>query len=58
MAKTAEQALAVEQLRLSKVESLKTDPLEVFRKILGFEPTDYQKELIELFQRNQFVAAR
>jgi hypothetical protein len=57
-AKLREQALAVEQLRLSKVESLKTDPLEFFRQILGFEPTDYQKELIELFQKNQFVAAR
>ena len=22
------------------------------------EPTDYQKELIELFQKNQFIAAR
>ena len=36
-----EQALAVEAERLSRVESLKTDPLEFFRQILGFEPTDY-----------------
>ena len=50
--------LAVEQERLSKVETLKTDPLEFFRQVLGVEPTDYQKELIELFQKNQFVAAR
>lgn len=57
-ARLREQALAIEQLRLSKVESLKTDPLEFFRQILGFEPTDYQKEIIELFQKNQFVAAR
>lgn len=57
-AKLREQALAIEQLRLTKVESLKTDPLEFFRQVLGFEPTDYQKELIELFQKNQFVAAR
>jgi phage FluMu gp28-like protein len=53
-----EHVLAVEQLRLSKVESLKTDPLEFFRQILGFEPKDYQKELIELFGKNQFIAAR
>ncbi len=53
-----EQALAVEQLRLSKVESLKADPLEFFRQVLGFEPTAYQRELIELFRTNHFIAAR
>lgn len=53
-----ERALAIEQLSLANVEALKTDPLEFFRQVLGFEPTDYQKELIELFQKNQFVAAR
>ena len=57
-AKLHEQAIAVEMERLSKVECLKTDPLEFFRQVLGFEPTDYQKEFIELFQQNQFVAAR
>ncbi|MCW4024941.1 MAG: terminase family protein [Candidatus Bathyarchaeota archaeon] len=56
--KLREQALAIEMERLSKVESLKTDPLEFFRQVLGVEPTDYQKELIALFQKNQFVAAR
>ena len=44
--------------RLNKVETLKTDPIEFFRQVLGVEPTDYEKELIELFQKNQFVAAR
>ena len=57
-AQLREQALGIESLRLSKVETLKTDPLEFFRQVLGVEPTDYQKELIELFQKNQFVAAR
>ena len=57
-AQLREQALAVESERLSKVETLKTDPLEFFRQVLGVEPTDYQKELIELFQKNQFIAAR
>ena len=58
MLKLREKAFAVESARLSKVETLKTDPLEFFRQVLGVEPTDYQKELIELFQKNQFVAAR
>ena len=53
-----EQAMAIESERLSKVETLKTDPLEFFRQVLGVEPTDYQRELIELFQKNQFIAAR
>ena len=57
-AQLREQALAIESARLSKVETLKTDPLEFFRQVLGVEPTDYQKELIELFQKNQFIAAR
>ena len=53
-----ENAIAIELVRLSKVETLKTDPLEFFRQVLGVEPTDYEKEFIELFQKNQFVAAR
>ena len=57
-AELREKAFAVESARLSKVEILKTDPLEFFRQVLGVEPTDYQKELIELFQKNQFIAAR
>jgi hypothetical protein len=32
--------------------------LSFFRQVLGVEPTDYQKELIALFQKNQFMAAR
>ena len=57
-AQLREQALAIESERLSKVETLKTDPLEFFRQVLGVEPTDYQKELINSFQENQFIAAR
>jgi phage FluMu gp28-like protein len=56
--KLREQALAIESERLSKVDTLKTDPIEFFRQVLGIEPTDYQRELIELFQKNQFIAAR
>jgi hypothetical protein len=53
-----QESLAIEMKKLSKVECLKTEPVEFFRQVLGVEPTDYQKELIELFQKNQFVAAR
>jgi phage FluMu gp28-like protein len=56
--KLREDVNVIEQQRLSKAETLKADPLEFFRQVLGVEPTDYQKELIELFQKNQFVAAR
>jgi hypothetical protein len=48
----------IEDARGQQVEELKTNPVEFFRQILGFEPTDYQKELIQLFQENQFLAAR
>ncbi|MEM3697392.1 MAG: terminase family protein [Candidatus Bathyarchaeia archaeon] len=34
------------------------DPTEFCTKILGFTPTPYQKQLIRLFQTNQFIAAR
>ena len=57
-AKTREEIDSLETDRLSKVETPKTDPLEFFCQILGVEPTDYEKELIEPFQKNQFVAAR
>jgi len=41
-----------------KIEELKTSPIEFFRQILGFEPFSYEKEFIELFEKNQFIAAR
>jgi phage FluMu gp28-like protein len=44
--------------RKRKVEGLKREPAEFFRQILGFEPFNYQAELIELFEKNQFLAAR
>ena len=42
----------------NNVEKLKKKPSEFFKQILGFEPYNYQKELIELFENNQFLAAR
>jgi hypothetical protein len=40
------------------IEDMRSDPVEFFKQILGFEPTEYQRELIRLFLENQFVAAR
>ena len=34
------------------------DPIEFFEEVLGFKPTDYQKQLTTLFLEKQFVAAR
>ena len=42
-AKTGEDIDSLQTDRLSKVETLKTDPLEFFRQILGVELTDYEK---------------
>jgi phage FluMu gp28-like protein len=49
---------SVEAVRLSKVERLKSNPTEFFKQVLGFEPFSYQLELIDLFEKNQFLAAR
>jgi len=55
---TREDVISLEKNRLGRVETLKTDPLEFFHQVLHVEPTDYQKKLVELSQKNQFVAAR
>jgi hypothetical protein len=34
------------------------NPLDFFEQILGFKPTDYQKQLTSYFMEKQFVAAR
>jgi phage FluMu gp28-like protein len=47
-----------ESARSRQVDELKTNPTEFFRQILGFEPTAYEKQLIEFFRENQFIAAR
>ncbi len=49
---------AEEAVRMGKVEEVKSDPVAFFRQILGFEPFSYQKELIRMFEQNQFIAAR
>jgi phage FluMu gp28-like protein len=41
-----------------QVEDLKGDSVGFFRECLGFRPTDYQLELIDLFEKKHFIAAR
>ena len=48
----------VEDEEVKKARRLSKDPVEFFRQIVGFEPTDYQIALIHLFLENEFVAAR
>jgi hypothetical protein len=46
----------VEQER--KLEELKSEPVKFFKEILDWKLTDYEEELVELFDENQFIAAR
>jgi phage terminase large subunit-like protein len=39
-------------------QSIPSNPLEFFRKFLGFEPTNYQTEFVKGIVKNQFSAAR
>jgi len=48
----------VNQTEAVGAQQLSDDPIEFFTQILGFKPTNYQQELIQLFQNNQFIAAR
>ena len=48
-----EQALAE-----ALVPPIPQDPVQFCTEILGFQPTEYQKDLIQKFQKSQFTAAR
>ena len=51
----------VEAKEMERAKKLSRDPVEFFRQIVGFEPTEYQKQLIEWFvseDKHQFIAAR
>jgi hypothetical protein len=48
----------VRQNLLKKTQEISADPIQFFEQILGFTPYSYQKEFVELFQNNQFTAAR
>jgi phage FluMu gp28-like protein len=51
--RTLEQALAE-----ASTPEIPKDPIEFCTKILGFQPTEYQQDLIQKFQKSQFIAAR
>jgi phage FluMu gp28-like protein len=40
------------------LQSLTGDPLSFLKDVLLFEPTEYQREVIELFEKKQFIALR
>jgi phage FluMu gp28-like protein len=48
----------VDKAEVEKAETLSSVPVEFCRQLIGFEPTEYQKELIKLYEENQFIAAR
>jgi phage FluMu gp28-like protein len=41
-----------------QTEQLSVNTVNFFEKVLGFKPFEYQKEFAELFENNQFTAAR
>jgi len=53
-----ESARIVEEAEVARAQGLSDDPVEFFRQVVGFDPTEYQADLIRKFLNNQFVAAR
>jgi len=53
-----EQFQGEQLIEKKQTELLAEDYTEFCRQQLGFEPFSYQKELIKLYEENQFVAAR
>jgi phage FluMu gp28-like protein len=47
-----------QQLAQKQKHNFPKDPVQFCTETLGFNPTTYQKELINQFQTNQFIAAR
>jgi len=47
----------IDAVEVSKARGLSQDPVEFFRRIVGFEPTSDQK-WVRLFVENQFTAGR
>jgi len=48
----------VEAEEMKRAQELSEDPVEFFRQVVGFEPTKYQVDLINLFLEGDFIAAR
>jgi phage FluMu gp28-like protein len=49
---------AIEASNEGSLQSLMRDPLRFCLEVLLFDPTEYQKEVIKLFEENQFLALR
>jgi phage FluMu gp28-like protein len=56
--KTLTHEKRVDCRKAKETKKLSEDPKEFFRQVVGFEPTEYQVDLINKFLENQFVAAR
>jgi hypothetical protein len=39
----------VEEAEIERAQELSNEPIEFFRQVVGFEPTEYQKQLIDMF---------
>jgi phage FluMu gp28-like protein len=48
----------VDRKKSEQTEKLSNEPVEFFRQVVGFEPTEYQVDLINKFLANQVIAAR
>jgi hypothetical protein len=47
-----------EAIREARVEALSSDPKRFFEQVFGFTPYQYQLELLDLLEQNQFLAVR
>ncbi|MBE3116008.1 hypothetical protein IMZ68_02270 [Candidatus Bathyarchaeota archaeon] len=48
----------IRQSIIEKTQRLSADPIQFFEQVVGFKPFGYQTEFIQMFQENQFTAAR
>src|SRR5271169_6712441 len=48
----------LKQTVTEQTQQISTDTIDFFERILGFKPYTYQEEFVELFENNQFTAAR
>jgi hypothetical protein len=48
----------IRQEEIRKTQNLSLEPLKFFEQLVAFKPFNYQAEFIQMFQSNQFTAAR
>ncbi len=48
----------LKQAVTERTEQISNDSIDFFERILGFKPYSYQREFVEIFENNQFIAAR